>query len=312
MLTDPNVVGMGIMLAFILVVGLIVHMSRLPEKIKLIVYAGIGLRLIGAIGREAIAADAGVYLRWGISYAEYFKRLDFSPLWNEALWRSSTWYGTNFVGFPTGLIVAILGPGRLSIFFAFALFAVIGILAFAYAYRRAFPRAPYIGYWAWIFLFPSLWFWPSSIGKEALVLVGLGIATLGFVGRHDRINWPIMIAGLFLVFAIRPPVAAVFAFALILAYWLDFKDWSPSRMAQGVVMLVVGLTGMYYALSTTLEGEVGLDTIGEYVDTNASRNDYGGSSIEGVGASPAGIPAAMRNVLSASSNFHIHEVGFPR
>ena len=166
MMMDPGVMGIGIVLAFTVLVLLFVHMSRLPSIVKLLVYVGVGLRFVGAVGREAIAMDANVYLKWGISYAEYFRRLDFSPLWNDALWRSSTWYGTNFVGFPTGLIVSIVGPGRMAVFFSFALFAFVGILAFAYAYRRAFPNALYVGYWAWIFLSRRSGSGPPALGRK--------------------------------------------------------------------------------------------------------------------------------------------------
>ena len=69
-------------------------------------------------------------------------------------------------------------------FFAFGLLSFGGLVAYALAYRRSFPGVPYGAYWAWVFLLPSLWFWPSSIGKEAYDALGLGLATLGFAGKE--------------------------------------------------------------------------------------------------------------------------------
>ena len=112
MITDPGIVGMGIVLAFTALILIVVHISRLPDNVKLLVYIGVALRFVGAIGRESIAADAGVYFRWGQRYAEHFRIFDFSPLWDEALWRGSSWLGTNFVGYPTGLIISLIGPAR--------------------------------------------------------------------------------------------------------------------------------------------------------------------------------------------------------
>ena len=193
--------------------------------------------------------------------------------------------------------MSVLGPSWMGTFFAFGLLSFGGLVAYALAYRRSFPNVPYVAYWAWVFLLPSLWFWPSSIGKEAIMIVGLGVATLGFAGKKGRTNWSLMVAGLALVFCIRPQVVAVFLLAVTLSYWLHFKTWSPGKVLQGTVMLAVGLAGIWFTMAATLEGEVDLESVEAYVDTNASLNDSGGSSIEGVGTNPSAAPMAVVNVL---------------
>ncbi len=187
-----DLLSIGSVVAATLLICLFVSRSRLPRTVKLLIYVALALRYVGAYGRQAIAADASVYFRWGVEYAEYFSRFDFSPLFDPYLWRSPNWLGTNFVGYPTGLIASLVGPSWYGVFFAFGLLSAVGIAAYAVAYRRSFPGVPFAAYWAWVFLMPSLWFWPSSIGKEALMLVGLGVATLGYAGRDGRPNWPLM------------------------------------------------------------------------------------------------------------------------
>lgn len=296
-MTSTDVLAIAFVLAATVLTCTIVGISRLPRGVKLVVLAGLALRFVGAYAREAMAVDAGVYFKWGAQYAAYFSRLDFAPIVDPALWRSSQWIGTNFVAYPTGLIIAVLGPSRMATFFAFGLLSFGGLVAFAVAYRRSFPGAPFASYWAWLFLLPSLWFWPSSIGKEALMTLGLGVATLGFAGKHGRPRWLPMVAGIALVYCVRPQVAAVFLLAVLFAYWLDFSLWSPAKILQGVVMLAFGLAGTWLTMSATLGGEVSVDAIGAYVDTNASRNRGQGSSIEGVGSQLSGIPTAVVNVL---------------
>jgi hypothetical protein len=297
-----------VVIALMVLVAALISRTRLDPKIKLLVYLALALRAIGAVGREATSRDANVYLRWGRDYAEYFSRFDFSPLYDETLWRGSSWLGTNFVGYPVGFVISLLGPGRMSTFFVFALLGFLGVVAFAVAYRRAFPHASYAGYWAWVFLFPSLWFWPSSVGKEALVLLGIGVATLGFAGRGGRPSWPLTIVGLSLVFVIRPQVAAVFIFAVTLAYWLDFERWTHLKALRGVAILLVGTVGIWYTMDAALDGEVGFDSVEAYIDGNAARNQGGGSSFEGVGARPSGVPVAMFNVLFRPFPWEAHNM----
>lgn len=292
-----DLLAIGILLAVALLACALVARSRLPLLVKLLVFAGVGLRFVGAYARQTMAADARVYFQWGTEFAERFARLDFSPLHDPALWRNGQFLETNFVAYPTALFVSVLGPSWLGTYFAFGLLSFLGLVAYAVAYRRAFPGASYAPYWAWLFLMPSLWFWPSSIGKESIMLVGMGIATLGFAGRNGRSRWHVMALGLALVFCVRPQVVAVFLLAVVLSQWLHFGRWTGRRVAQAVAMLLIGLPGLWFAMSTTLGGDVSVEAIGEYVDTNASRNDAGGSSVGGVGASPAGVPVAIMNVL---------------
>lgn len=307
-LSSVDFVAIGMVAVTAVLLAMLVSLSRLPRRVKLIVYAALGLRFVGAYARQTMAADAVVYFKWGERYTEYFARLDFSPLFDPALWRFNSWTGTNFIGYPTGLVETIIGPSWLGTFFAFGLISFGGLMAYAVAYRRSYPGVPFAAYWAWILLLPSLWFWPSSIGKECLMLVGLGVATLGFAGNHDRPNWLLMGLGLGLVFCIRPQVVSVFVLAVTLSYWLNFRGWTPGRILQGLFILAIGLAGIWFTLGATLEGEVGVESVESYVDTNARHNTQGGSSVEGVGATPAGIPQATINVLFRPFLWEAHNV----
>ena len=286
---ESSPLGLVLMCALLLLIGVMVSLTRWPNKVKLILYAALGLRVVGALGREAIAADAAVYYQWGLRYAEYFSRFDLSPLWDAALWRGP-FLGTNMVGYPTGFFITVFGPSRFGVFLAFALVGLAGVAAYAVAFRRAFPRATYWHYWAWVFLFPSIWFWPSSIGKEAIMMLGLGLATLGFVGKGRRENWPLLVAGLAVVFFIRPQVAAVFVVAVVFAHWLSFRDWSPGRVLQGSVIMAVGLVGIWFAIVNSKVGGLDVESIEGYVETTPAPARPGRQRGRGGGGRPGGDP----------------------
>lgn len=292
-----DLLGTGVGLVALLVLGVVVWRSGLPKLAKQLAMVGLGLRLVGIVGRQAIAADARVYFSWGERYAAYFGRLDFSPLWDPALWRGSEWGGTNLIGYVTGGIMALIGPSWFGTFVGFALLSLVGVAAYGLAFSRAFPRLDPSRFWGWLFLFPSLWFWPSSIGKEAIMMLGLGVATLGLVGDGKRARWLLLGAGLAVVFAVRPQVAAVFLLAIVLGHWLNFQSWSPARVIQGGAILVLGGVFVAYALQTSRVGGADLESIQEYTEFNLSQTSQGGSDVGAVSLTPAGVGMAAVNVL---------------
>ncbi|MGH7926213.1 MAG: hypothetical protein ACREQV_00255, partial [Candidatus Binatia bacterium] len=242
--------------------------------------------------------DSVSYYEFGVEYAQLFRRMDFSPLTEEAAWRGGNWWGTEFVRLVSGFVVSIIGPSMKVEYVVFALFGFVGILGFSVAFYRKYQAAASYQYLAWIFLFPSLWFWPSSIGKESLILMGLGLAVCAFVGRRDHINWPLLVGALFLVFAVRPQVAGVLLAALVLAQWLGFKGrWTASRIAQSVLLLIVGIAGISHSMSSIGIEEFDVEGVESYVTDDPSRRTTGGTSVDKVKLGLRGVPVAIANVL---------------
>ena len=303
-----EIVGVAAVLAFMFAVACLVALSRLPSALKLLIYAALALRVVGSWLRFTILfefyggeGDALRYYRVGREYAERFWQLDFSPFFDHSLWVRGHWWGTSFVPFPSGIALGAIGPSLLGEFLVFSLMAFLGLVGFALAFRRACPGIPLTRYARWIWLFPSLWFWPSSVGKEAIVLMGLGLAVAGFIGRKDRINWLWLVVGTFFVFAIRPQVAAVVMLSFVLAHWLSQADrWTVAKAVQGLVVLGVGLGGIW--LSMQYIGVAGFDFEGvrsymEATSTRARGGSIAGSAIENVGVGWSGVPLAMVNIL---------------
>lgn len=207
------------------------------------------------------------------------------------------WWGTQFVNFVSGSVLSLIGTTVLGEFIVFSLIGFLGLVGFAVAFRRNYPQLPLSRYVRWIWLFPSLWFWPSSVGKEAIVLAGIGLAVAGFIGR-GQINWILLSLGIFLVFAIRPQVAAVVFLAFVFAYWLSLGGrWTVWRVAQAAAILIVGAVGIQISLAYIGAGGFDTEGVRNYMTTNEARRVGGGSSIEAVPIGIAGIPLGIINTL---------------
>jgi hypothetical protein len=302
---SSDLLGLFAILAFTFLLGSLVAASKLPRELTLLFCAGLLLRVLGAVARHFVifrlyngSGDAVTYFEYGERYAEQFRAFDFSPLWDSAQWRGSTWWGTQFMNYPTGFVVALLGSTMIGSFVAFALMAYGGLVAFVQAFRNAYPDADPAPYARWVWLFPSLWFWPSSIGKESITLLGFGLAVYGFIGRNGRMKLVPLLAGLAVVFAIRPQVAAVIILAFVTATWLrTITRWTFGSTIQSVVILGVGLAAIYYSLGTVGVGSFDAEGVQTYMTDDPSRRVGGGSAIETGPVGLAGIPMALVNVL---------------
>jgi hypothetical protein len=300
-----DLLGLVAVFALLFFVTGLVTVSRLPPAVKLLFYAGLLLRGVGAVVRYEVmfrfykgTGDATAYYREGLVYAEHFSKLDFSPFFDPALWYAKTWWGTQFMYFPSGIVLTLIGPTMLGAFLVFSLFAFLGLVGFAVAFRRSYPSVPLSRYVRWIWLFPSLWYWPSSIGKESITLLGLGLAVAGFIGRRDRVHWVLLGVGVFLVFAIRPQVAAVVALSMIVAQWLSFRTrWTVGKVVQGVLILGLGLTGIWYSMRTAGVGSFDVEGVETYIAEEPARELGGGSKIEAVPIDWNGVALAMVNTL---------------
>lgn len=296
-------ISLAALLALLLVVMAMVALSRLPSSIKLLIYLGVGLRVVGAAVRYRVLwdfyngmGDARGYYGKGIQYAELFYQLDFSPF--KTLITAGNHLGTAFVRLVSGIVVTFIGQAMFTEFVVFSLFAFVGLIGFAVAFHHSYPSARITGYLALVWLFPSLWYWPSSVGKEAVIVMGLGLAVMGFIGKRSRINWPLLALGTAIVYAVRPELAGVLLFSMILAQWLSFRGgWTAGRVVQGVVLLVVGLVGISYSMQTVGIDQFDVEGVMSYAEADVSRKATGGTSVEAVSVGIKGVPKAAFNVL---------------
>ncbi len=127
--------------------------------------------------------------------------------------------GTRFIEILTGQVYALTGPTRLGGFMVFSWFAFLGCYLFYRAFRIAYPDGDGRRYALLVFFFPTLLFWPSSIGKEAFMMLVLGAAALGaaqlFAGRFRGLVW--LALGLWGAAVVRPHMALIVGAGLVVA-----------------------------------------------------------------------------------------------
>ncbi|MDP9243292.1 MAG: hypothetical protein M3O84_08980 [Actinomycetota bacterium] len=159
-------------------------------------------------------ADANGYFAGGVQYAPQFRSLQLPAF---------PGVGTPFMNWLTGILFAFTGPTMLGGFVVCAALSFVGSWYFYKAFRVAFPEGNHQLFAVLIFLFPTMWYWTSSLGKDAVVMLFLGIATYGFALLFRSISFRAIVAvalGLTVVALIRPPIAASEAVAAAAAFLL--------------------------------------------------------------------------------------------
>jgi hypothetical protein len=298
----------ALVLALAATIAFAIMGSRLPRPIRTLLVVGLALRIAGS--------QVYYYLtEWVYGFGDYSTYYQVGWAWAEAV-RSGTvdafynpyvqsWCCTGFTIRASGALMLVLGRDVHAAFMIFAMAGYAGLVALAVAFARAYPSVPVTRYLPWLVFFPSLWYWPSALGKDALMLCGLGVAVLGYVGRAGRVGWLPLGLGLGLVFMVRPQVAALVVAAMAAAFWVaSDAPWSPSRVVQAV-----GLAGTALVLGGLAGNALGvqmfdMEEVGTYLDTRGSMSAYGGSAVETASGVP-GVAMGVVNVLFRPFPFEV-------
>ena len=176
-------------------------------------------KLVGGFGRYWMVT---VLYQTGDSYSYHMWGSIFAQVWRgmQVPVSSSGQPGTAFTEVVTGFIYAPYTPSMLGGFIIFSTIAFIGLFLFFLAGRHWLAGYQLKMYGLAVFFAPSLIFWPSSIGKDALMVFFLGLASYGAsrLLKFYQFSAIFLIApGLYLASSIRSHVAAVLGIAIALA-----------------------------------------------------------------------------------------------
>lgn len=220
--------------------------------------------------------------------------------------------GTEFVQVATGFIYVPHVPTKLGGFLIFATLAFLGQILLYAAFRRALPSPRLKWYALLIFFFPNIVYWPSSIGKESLMILFIGMAAYGAARLFAsyEIRWMLILGiGLLGCAAIRSHIALLLAVSLAAAMVLGrapVTDHAKARRLAHLLVVGVVLVGVARFANddfgidlsggineTFLEEEI--DPIFAGVEEQTSR---GGSAVEGTAiSSPLDVPEAVLRVI---------------
>lgn len=199
--------------------------------------------------------------------------------------------GTPFVTDLTGIVYAVIGPSRLGGYLVFSWLGFWGLFMFHRAALVGLPEGDQRRYALLVAFLPSLVFWPSSIGKEALMMLSLGACALGAARLLERRRgaWPTLVAGLGLAYLVRPHVGVVVLGALVVA--VAFRRRPGRTPVFGPVgrIVTVGIlvVSMAFVLSRAVDrllpyqsDSSGIAAVGEVLDRAETGTDEGGSEID--------------------------------
>ncbi|HEY4331853.1 MAG TPA: hypothetical protein VGM78_04765, partial [Ilumatobacteraceae bacterium] len=155
--------------------------------------------------------------------------------------------GTEFVVRCTAFMYTLIGSSKLAGFIVFAWLGYWGIIFFVKAAHLAVPGLATKRYALLLALAPSLVYWPAAIGKEALMMLGLGIGTYGIARLLTRrgVFGPLLLtaAGLGFTASVRPHIAGIWIAGTFPALLVALRRGDPrdgrGRGANRLVLLVV-------------------------------------------------------------------------
>ena len=223
---------------------------REPDRfVARVILIGFAAKLVGTAARYWMitelygTGDAFRYLDRGSAIAAMLR----DGSMPENAWAT----GTPSMDFVSGVVFALTQPSMLHGFVILSLLSFLGVYLALRAFTLAFPEGDRRRYALILFLMPTMVFWPSSLGKEAWLIFGLGVSAYGGARllRRMRGAYALTLAGISGVFLIRPHMGALIALTLLIAFSVRLRDPDVKRGVTGWVvgLLILGL-GAGYAL----------------------------------------------------------------
>jgi hypothetical protein len=218
---------------------------------------------------------------------------------------------SNFLRWFTGVVYYLFGSDMIAGFIVFGLIAFVGSYLW---YRATVEAVPFVDrrlYLALVMFAPSILFWPSSIGKEALMQFAIGSAALGtahiFNGRLVR-GVLVALPGAWLMSVVRPHLLALAALAAAGAFVIG-RSPRKARAATAKSSLVkpIGLVlVVFIAVFAVSAGanslglpSLSLGSVQAELDATTASTQQGSSSFNNGqnSLSPFRLPQGMVTVL---------------
>lgn len=288
-----------------LVLGQMMASDRDRSWLPTLLLAGFLVKMIGAGLRYSVylyiylsQGDAGRYHGIGTSLADVWRSLQVPSF------EGSRGAGTRVLEMITGLLYTPFEPSLLGGFLIFAMLGFLGQVLFYASFRRALPEGRLKLYAVLILFLPGLAFWPSSIGKEAVMMPLLGLTVYGAVRLFQQyhVKWIVVLAiGALGSAAIRPHMGALMVAALIGAMLLArAPEKTMARVRRWALIAVAGV-GLVLAVTVSAD-RFGLNPadleLEPFLDDLARRTGQGGSAVEGEPIQSIGdVPQAVLRVM---------------
>ncbi len=257
-------------------------------------------KMVGSAMRYYIAVE---YYGYGDAFGYHGTGLKIAPAWRSLQVPdvSGGGFGTQVTKQITGLLYAIVSPPMIGGFMIFATLSFVGMVCFYVAFRGAMPRWGALPYFLLLFFLPTMAFWPSSVGKDALMALGLGVMSLGAAWLFSaRFTSGALLAGAggLLLGLIRPHVLAIAVGSIVLAVIFTRAGRLHASRTTRALLMVIAVIAMAYVLplaAARIGADEGLES---FLADQREHTAQGGSAVAGEPAtSPLRLPEATFRVL---------------
>lgn len=269
-------------------------------------------------------ADAGVYSDGGAYLAPLYRAGHFTT---DIPVLSGRGEETARIAVVVGVVYAITGVSKYAASFVFAWICFVGQVLMWRAFKRAVPEGDHRRYALLVLFLPSMLFWPSSIGKEAVMVASIGLVSYGAaLILGDRVSVAgvaTFLAGAGCLAFIRPHMAVIalvaLGFASLVGTLAGFRrSASPRIFIVRVLALIVLVIAASAAVSQTSRvlGS-GSDSASTSEESGISgvfakteeQTKQGGSEYAPVAVnSPAELPAGVVTVLFRPFPWEAHNM----
>lgn len=262
------------------------------------------------------SSDAGKYHEAGVTFVNRLR--DGAPIHPIPIMENFP-VETQRIGDVVGGIYTVTGPSQYAGFLVFAFLCFWGQVFMFRGFSAAVPEGDHRRFALLALFVPSVVFWPSSIGKEALLIFCIGLTVYGgglLLAPRPRLRGALFfIAGTLLVLLVRPHVAIMSIGGLVLALAVGlltgFRGSSASER-EGVIrgagrgravrlvglcvliLLAVGASGRMGEVFGDDEGELSAQAA---LEDAQQQSSIGGSEFDPVAvAGVRELPAAIISV----------------
>ncbi|WP_201588682.1 hypothetical protein [Psychrobacter pulmonis] len=189
--------------------------------------------------------------------------------------------GTTAVVFLTKILVHGLGFGVITCFLFFNIVGSIGLLAFDGALKQATQyKSKFLKRLGTIIIFlPSVSFWSSAIGKDAISFLAMGLALWAALQLNKRL-W-LMVLAIVLMLIVRPHMAGMMIIALAMSVMFDKKSSPLKRISLGAVAIAGAAAMVPFALEYAgVSDPNSSEALMDYVENRQSYNMEGGGGVD--------------------------------
>ena len=260
--------------------------------------------LKGGSGDVSIYHPVGQYVAEGLRHLEFDRAIATFEL------------GTGFVSMVTGILYFVIGPTLYGGALVFALLAVVGSFFYYKAFGVAFPQGNKVLFALLVFLYPSLLYWPSLQGKDALLVFCIGLFAYGLAlqlrvgGVKGMILLGLGIAGVLLI---RTHIAAMLMVPAGMAIAVRSFSSGHLSLPSRVAMLVIMAGLCWWTISNTADflelDSLSLAATLEYYDERLEDGFGGGSAYHPPSLTdPLGFPKQVITVLFRPFPWETHSL----